>query len=91
MSKNKPNILLEGRVNKDDLFEQVIGIPNLYIVVYKNKPISLKWLSSVSDIPKPKYRRTVYTQYGHALNLVERLNKEFNCKDFSIMTVSGWE
>ena len=32
----------------------------------------------------PKYKKVSFSNAGHAHNLAEKLNKQFNCQDFSV-------
>jgi hypothetical protein len=32
----------------------------------------------------PKYKKVSFSNAGHAFNLAEKLNKLFNCEDFSV-------
>jgi hypothetical protein len=42
------------------------------------------------DSPGAKYKKTSFSNSGHAFNLAERLNKKFNTKDFTVVKlVSG--
>lgn len=84
MARHKPNIILEVLDGETDMSHQVIGVEYLYIVMYKGKPINLRSVNTLSDYPGPQYRRSVYTQEGYANNLAKKLNKKFNCADFSV-------
>jgi hypothetical protein len=39
----------------------------------------------------PKYKKVSFSNSGHALNLAERLNKMFNCQDFSVYKLTTGE
>jgi hypothetical protein len=39
----------------------------------------------------PKYKKVSFSNSGHALNLAEKLNKLFNCEDFSVYKLTTGE
>lgn len=84
MARNKPTILIEQSDKTGDFVDQVIYTEALYIVLYKGKPFNLKHTSVLSDAIRPIYKKTSYTQKGHAENLARKLNKKFNCDDFTV-------
>lgn len=85
MARHRPHVLLEDIDSSSETSLQVIEIEQLFIVVYKGKPINLRLVNLLSDYPGPKYRRTVYTQEGYAANLAKKLNERFDCNDFSVL------
>jgi hypothetical protein len=40
--------------------------------------------SAVDVYPGPKYKKSTYTEPGHAFNLAERLNAMFNTNEFEV-------
>lgn len=84
MSRPKPNILLELTNKKNYKTEQVLEAEAIWAVFYKGKPVNLKTTSIVAHQIGPKYKKVSFSNKGHALNLAEKLNKLFNCDDFSV-------
>ena len=39
--------------------------------------------------PGPKYKKTSFSNPGHAFNLAERLNKQFNTDEFCVVRMEG--
>ena len=84
MSRPKPKILLEITNKKTYKTEQVLEADAIWAVFYKDKPINLKTTSIVVHQLGPKYKKISFSNSGHAFNLAEKLNKLFNCNDFSV-------
>ena len=84
MSRPKPNILLEITNKKNYKTEQVLEADAIWAVFYKDKPVNLKTTSIVAQDLGPKYKKVSFSIAGHAFNLAEKLNKLFNCEDFSV-------
>ena len=88
MGRPKPNVLLEITNKKSYKSEQVLSAEAIWAVFYQDQPINLK-TSSLHQL-NPKYKKISFSNSGHALNLAEKLNKQFNCLDFSVYKlVSG--
>jgi hypothetical protein len=83
MARPKPTVLQEYT---DDSFrsEQVLAAEAIYAVFYKNTPINLKCFNSLVDMPSAKYKKTSFSNAGHAFNLAERLNIKFKTTEFTV-------
>jgi hypothetical protein len=84
MSRPKPKVLLEITNKKTYKTEQILDADAIWAVFYKDRPINLKTSSLVGQQLGPKYKKVSFSNEGHALNLAEKLNKVFNCTDFSV-------
>jgi hypothetical protein len=91
MSRPKPNVLLEVTNKKSYKTEQVLEADAIWAVFYKDKPVNLKTTSVVAQQVGPKYKKVSFSNSGHALNLAEKLNKLFNCEDFSVYKLTTGE
>ena len=91
MSRPKPKILLEISNKKNYKTEQVLEADAIWAVFYKNKPINLKTSNLLSEPLGPKYKKISFSNAGHAFNLAEKLNKLFNCSDFSVYKLTSGE
>jgi hypothetical protein len=91
MSRPKPNVLLEVTNKKSYKTEQVLEADAIWAVFYKDKPVNLKTTSIVAQQIGPKYKKVSFSNSGHALNLAEKLNKLFNCEDFSVYKLTTGE
>lgn len=89
MARPKPKVLLE-QTDNNFRSEQVLDADAIYAVFYQNAPINLKSFNSLVDSPGAKYKKTSFSNPGHAFNLCERLNKKFKTTEFTVVKlVSG--
>ncbi len=91
MSRPKPTVLLEHTDKKSYRSEQILDAEAIWAVFYNNKPFNLKSFNSITNYPGPKYKKTSFSNPGHAHNLAKRLNSLFDCKDFSVMKLTQGE
>ena len=88
MSRPKPNVLLEYIDNKTYRSEQVLEADAIWAVFHKDKPFNLKSSNALTNYPGPKYKKTSFSNPGHAFNLAEKLNKMFNTQDFTVVKLT---
>jgi hypothetical protein len=81
MSRPKPRILLEHFDPNTQQTDQVLEADAIWAVYYRNEPINLKTTSKNNSY---KYKKTSFSNEGHAHNLAEKLNSTFNCNDFTV-------
>lgn len=91
MSRPKPVVLLEITSKKTYKTEQVLEAEAIWAVFYKDQPVNLKTTSLVAQQIGPKYKKVSFSNSGHAFNLAEKLNKMFNCEDFSVYKLTTGE
>lgn len=91
MSRPKPQILLEITNKKTYKSDQVLDAEAIWAVFFKDKPINLRTNSLVAQQICPKYKKVSFSNSGHAINLAEKLNKTFNCSDFSVYKLTNGE
>ena len=91
MSRPKPKILLETTNRKTFKTEQVLASEGIWAVFYDRKPINLKTSNLLVQYPGPKYKKVSFSNSGHAFNLAEKLNKQFNTTDFSVYKLTTGE
>jgi hypothetical protein len=91
MSRPKPKVLLEITSKKTYKTEQVLEAEAIWAVFYKGKPVNLKTTSIVAHQLGPKYKKVSFSNSGHAINLAEKLNKMFNCADFTVFKLTTGE
>jgi len=84
MSRPKPTVLLENIDKKTYKSEQVLKAEAIWAVFYKDEPFNLKSSNVLTNYPGPKYKKTSFSNPGHAFNLAERLNKQFNTDEFCV-------
>jgi len=84
MSRPKPSILLDWTDPKTFKSEQVLAAEAIYAVFYEGQPINLRSLNSLVNYPGPKYKKSSFSNSGHAFNLAEKLNKLFKTDKFEV-------
>lgn len=91
MSRPKPTVLLEITNKQTYKTEQVLEAEAIWAVFYQDKSINLKTSSIVAHRLGPKYKKVSFSNAGHAYNLAEKLNKQFNTRDFSVFKLTTGE
>ena len=91
MSRPKPNVLLEHVNKKNYRCEQVLDADAIWAVFYKEKPFNLKSSNALTNYPGPKYKKTSFSNPGHAHNLAKKLNDMFDCEDFAVHKLTSGE
>lgn len=84
MSRPKPTILLENVNKKTYKVEQVLDSEAIWAVFYQTKPFNLKSSNMLTSYPGPKYKKTSFSNPGHAHNLAKKLNTLFDTDEFSV-------
>lgn len=85
MSRTQAKVLIEY-VDKDTYkCDQVIEAAGIWSVVYEGQHINLKSLHYLSNDVTPKYKKTSFSNPGHARNLCKKLNEQFKTDKFQVM------
>lgn len=84
MARPKPTIILELTNKKTYKSDQVLEADAIYAVFHDGKPINLRMVNSLVNYPGPKYKKVSFSNPGHAYNLAQKLNKQFNTKEFEV-------
>jgi len=91
MSRPKPNVL-ESYTDKNTFRrEEVLDADAIWAVFYKGKPFNLKSSNSISPTPGPKYKKTSFSNPGHAINLAKKLNAMFKSTEFEVYKLTSGE
>jgi hypothetical protein len=91
MSRPKPTVILEYANKKTYKIEQVLEAEAIWAVFYQKKPFNLKSSSLVSNYPGPKYKKTAFSNPGHAINLAKKLNNLFKTDEFEVVKLTSGE
>ena len=91
MSRPKPTVLLEYVNKKTFRSEQVLEAEAIWAVFHKDKPFNLKSSNMLTNYPGPKYKKTSFSNPGHAHNLAKKLNDLFNCDEFTVVKLTAGE
>jgi len=85
MSRPKPRVLLEHIDPNTLQIEQILEADAIWAVMYKDEPFNLK---STSKQIGSKYKKSSFSNPGHAHNLSSRLNNLFSCSDFTVVKLT---
>lgn len=91
MSRPKPNVLLQYTNNRTYKSELILEADAIWAVFYQQKPFNLKSMNSLTNYPGPKYKKTSFSNPGHAFNLAKKLNNMFKTTDFSVVKLTSGE
>jgi hypothetical protein len=91
MSRPKPTVLLEYTNPVTYKCEQVLDAEAIWAVFYNEKPFNLKSSNSLTNYPGPKYKKTSFSNPGHALNLAKKLNELFKSNEFTVVKLTTGE
>lgn len=90
MSRPKPTVLFEF-TDKEYKCEEILKSESVYAVCFDGQPINLRSRNKMNynamlgkEYPGPKYKKTSFTNPGHAFNLAERLNSLFKTDKFEV-------
>lgn len=85
MSRTPSKILLEIVDKKTYRVDQIVEASGIWAVFYDGQPINLKNQHYLDSTAVPKYKKTSFSNPGHARNLCRKLNKQFNTDKFSVV------
>tara|TARA_B100001287_G_scaffold45673_1_gene34757 strand:- start:80616 stop:80906 length:291 start_codon:yes stop_codon:yes gene_type:complete len=91
MSRPKPTVLVEYIDKKTYKAEQVLQAEAIWAVFYDNAPFNLKSSNVLTSYPGPKYKKTSFSNPGHAHNLASKLNNLFNSDKFTVVKLTSGE
>jgi len=91
MSRPKPNVILDHTDSKTFRSEQILEAEAIWAVFYDSKPFNLRSLNALTNYPSPKYKKTSFSNPGHAFSLANRLNAQFNTNLFSVVKMNTGE
>jgi hypothetical protein len=89
MSRPKPTILIEHTDKNTYKSEQVLDSEGIWAVFYDDRPINLKSSNMLVSYPGPKYKKTAFSNPGHAINLCKKLNTLFKTDKFTVVLLSA--
>lgn len=85
MSRTRPTVLME-LVNKVTYnCDQIIAAAGIWAVYFDAQPINLKSQHYLDSEAVPKYKKTSFSNPGHARNLCKKLNIQFKTDKFTVI------
>jgi hypothetical protein len=91
MSRPKPTVLKEFVAKQTYKTEQVLQSDAIWAVFYQSQPFNLKSANLLTSYPGPKYKKTSFSNPGHALNLAKKLNNLFDSDEFTVIKLTAGE
>jgi len=91
MSRPKPQVLLDYTSKKNYKNEQVLKAEAIWAVFYQGHPFNLKSSNALTSYPGPKYKKTSFSNPGHAHNLAKKLNELFKTTEFEVYKLTSGE
>jgi hypothetical protein len=85
MSRTQPSVLLEYVDKQTHKIDQVVEASGIWAVYYLDMPINLKNQHYYDSTSVPKYKKTSFSNPGHARNLCRKLNAQFKTDKFSVV------
>jgi len=85
MSRTQAKILLEIVDKKTYRVDQIVEASGIWAVYYQDQPFNLKNTHYLDSNAVPKYKKTSFSNPGHARNLCRKLNAQFKTTDFSVV------
>lgn len=85
MSRSQPKVLTEIVDKKTYKVDQVIEASGIWAIFYDGQPINLKNQHYLDSNAVPKYKKTSFSNPGHARNLCRKLNAQFKTDKFSVV------
>lgn len=85
MSRTAPRVLVEMVDKNTYRCDQIIESAGIWVVMYDGQPINLKSQHYLSNETTPKYKKTSFSNPGHARNLCRKLNYQFKTDKFTVV------
>lgn len=89
MSRVQPKILLDLVDKTTYRCDQIIEAAGIWAVFYDGQPINLKSQHYLDNEATPKYKKTSFSNPGHARNLCRKLNKQFKTDKFTVVFMNS--
>lgn len=89
MSRVQPKIILEIVDKKTYKCDQIVEASGIWAVFYDGQPINLKSQHYLDNECTPKYKKTSFSNPGHARNLCRKLNQQFKTDKFTVVFMNS--
>ena len=89
MSRSQPKVLLELVDKVTYKCDQIVEASGIWAVFYDRQPINLKSQHYLDNEATPKYKKTSFSNPGHARNLCRKLNIQFQTNKFTVVFMNN--
>ena len=86
--RSRPKVLMEIVDKVTYKCDSIIEADGIWAVFYDKKPINLKSQHYLDNRDVPKYKRSIFVNPGHAVNLCRKLNAQFKTDKFTVETLT---
>lgn len=87
MARPGPEIILSVPTDDAGGVMEILESQGVWVLTHAGRPVALREKFYEIDGLHVKYPRTGYNNEAHCVRLAEKLNKQFNTKDFSCLEV----
>jgi len=89
MSRTQPKVILEIVDKTTYKCDQIVEAAGIWAVFYDGQSINLKSQHAYDSETVPKYKKTSFSNPGHARNLCRKLNAQFKTDKFSVVFMNN--
>ena len=89
MSRGQPKVLVEYVDKNTYKCDQIVEAAGIWAVFYDDQPINLKSSHYLANDVAPKYKKTSFSNPGHAINLAKKLNTLFKSDKFTVVLLKS--
>lgn len=89
MSRTQPKVVLEIVDKTTYKCDQIVEAAGIWAVFHDDQPINLKSQHYLDSESVPKYKKTSFSNPGHARNLCRKLNAQFKTDKFSVVFMNS--
>ena len=89
MSRTKPKVLVEIVDKTTYKCDQIVEAFGIWAVFYEHQRINFKSQHYLVNETTPKYKKTSFSNPGHARNLCRRLNTQFKTDKFTVVFMNS--
>lgn len=89
MSRTQPKVILETVDKSTYRNDQIVEAAGIWAVFYDGQPINLKSQHYLDSESVPKYKKTSFSNPGHARNLCRKLNAQFKTDKFTVVFMNN--
>jgi len=89
LSRTQPKVLLEIVDKVSYKCDQIVEASGIWAVFYEGAAFNLKSQHYLDSEDTPKYKKTSFSNPGHARNLCRKLNVQFKTDKFTVVFMSG--
>jgi hypothetical protein len=89
MARTQTKVLAEMVDKNTYKVDQIVEAYGVWSVFYDGQPINLKTSHYLNNESTPKYKKTNFSNPGHARNLCRKLNAQFKTNKFTVVFMNS--